>query len=65
VSVDSFVKNITFQQLTQEGLEGIAWAVQEMAEAEGLAAHGRAVEVRVRVLPSPCPLPEGEGSRED
>lgn len=47
VSVDSFVKKITFQQLTQEGLARIGKAVVVMAEAEGLTAHARAVSVRM------------------
>jgi histidinol dehydrogenase len=46
VSVDSFVKKITYQKLTREGLEGIAETVIQMAEAEGLQAHARAVRVR-------------------
>lgn len=48
VSVDSFVKKITYQKLTQEGLANIADTVTVMAEAEGLAAHARAVYVRTR-----------------
>ena len=48
VSVDSFVKKITFQQLSQEGLLNIAATVEEMAEAEGLKAHAEAVRVRRR-----------------
>ena len=47
VSVDSFVKKITFQQLTKEGLQAISDPVQRMAEAEGLAAHARAVGIRL------------------
>lgn len=50
VSVDSFVKKITFQQLTPEGLETIGPAVMEMARAEGLEAHARAVSVRLDTL---------------
>jgi histidinol dehydrogenase len=46
VSVDSFVKKITFQKLTKEGLSGIAQTVITMAEAEGLGAHAAAVRVR-------------------
>jgi histidinol dehydrogenase len=46
VSVDSFVKKITFQKLTEEGLKNIAKTVELMAEAEGLIAHARAVSVR-------------------
>ena len=47
VSVDSFVKKITYQKLTKEGLEGIAQTVIEMAEAEGLQAHAQSVRVRI------------------
>jgi len=47
VSVDSFVKKITFQQLTREGIRSIGPAVVEMAEAEGLRAHANAVRVRM------------------
>ncbi|HEY8388753.1 MAG TPA: histidinol dehydrogenase [Parasegetibacter sp.] len=46
VSVDSFVKKITFQQLTQEGLQNISTTVERMAQAEGLDAHARAVKLR-------------------
>ena len=48
VSVDSFVKKITWQQLTKEGLIQIADAVQTMAKAEGLDAHARAVSLRLQ-----------------
>jgi histidinol dehydrogenase len=48
VSVDSFVKKITFQQLTKEGLTAIAKTVETMAEAEGLRAHAEAVRVRLK-----------------
>lgn len=47
VSVDSFVKKITFQQLTKEGIRQIGRAVELMAEAEGLEAHANAVRVRM------------------
>jgi histidinol dehydrogenase len=47
VSVDSFVKKITFQQLTQEGINRIGRTVELMAEAEGLEAHANAVRVRM------------------
>lgn len=48
VSVDSFVKKITFQKLTREGLLSIAGTVEIMAEAEGLSAHARAVTIRTK-----------------
>lgn len=48
VSVDSFLRKITFQQLTREGLISIAPAVIRMAEEEGLAAHAEAVSKRIQ-----------------
>jgi histidinol dehydrogenase len=50
VSVDSFVKKITFQQLTKEGLNNIGNTVMQMALAEGLDAHKNAVEIRLRKI---------------
>ncbi len=47
VSVDSFVKKITFQKLTREGLQAIGSTVELMAEAEGLQAHANAVAIRL------------------
>ncbi|HEV3325267.1 MAG TPA: histidinol dehydrogenase, partial [Puia sp.] len=58
VSVDSFVKKITFQQLTREGLAGIGTAVMRMAEAEGLEAHARAVGIRLEGVGSGGIRPE-------
>ena len=52
VSIDSFVKKITFQQLTERGLTNIAPTVIEMANAEGLQAHSKAVELRVEWIKS-------------
>ncbi len=52
VSVDSFVKKITFQQLTERGLINIGQAVMEMANAESLDAHGNAVAVRLNDIKS-------------
>lgn len=48
VSVDSFVKKITFQTLSQDGLKAIGNAVITLAEAEGLTAHAEAVRVRLK-----------------
>lgn len=47
VSLDSFYKKITFQQLTKEGLKSLSETVIMMAEAEGLQAHSNAVKVRM------------------
>ncbi|MCX6316800.1 MAG: histidinol dehydrogenase [Bacteroidetes bacterium] len=49
VSVDSFVKKVTYQQLTEEGLQRIGGTVMTMAAAEGLEAHRRAVEIRLHL----------------
>lgn len=48
VSLDSFVKKITFQKLTKEGLKNIGNPVEIMAAAEGLDAHKNAVSVRLK-----------------
>jgi histidinol dehydrogenase len=48
VSVDSFVKKITYQKLTREGLQNIGPAVVLMAEAEGLEGHAAAVRKRLQ-----------------
>jgi histidinol dehydrogenase len=50
VSVDSFVKKITFQQLSQQGLQNIGSTVEIMAAAEGLDAHKQAVTIRLNTL---------------
>lgn len=46
VSLDSFVRKITYQKLSREGLGKIASTVEIMAAAEGLEAHKKAVTVR-------------------
>jgi histidinol dehydrogenase len=48
VSLDSFVKKITFQQISKNGIQQIGSAIQEMAAAEGLDAHKNAVTVRLK-----------------
>lgn len=48
VSVDSFVKKITVQKLSKEGLHHIGKAVETMAAAEGLEAHKNAVSLRMK-----------------
>lgn len=47
VSVDSFVKKITFQQISQDGIQQIGKTIITMAEAEGLDAHANAVKIRL------------------
>lgn len=48
VSLDSFVKKVTFQQLSKEGIKNIGNAVELMAAAEGLDAHKNAVSIRLK-----------------
>lgn len=50
VSVDSFVKKITFQKISKEGLVNIGKTVELMAEAEGLDAHKNAITIRLNTL---------------
>ncbi len=50
VSVDSFVKKITFQQLTKEGLKALGPTVEVLAAAEGLEGHKNAVSVRLKEI---------------
>ncbi len=47
VSIDSFVKKITFQKVSKQGLENIGPAIEIMAEAEELMAHKNAVSIRL------------------
>jgi len=47
VNLDSFRKRITFQKADRKALEDIGSATMEMAKAEGLEAHRKAVEVRL------------------
>lgn len=46
VNIDSFMRKITYQELSREGLDGIASTIVTMAEAEGLDAHAMAVKIR-------------------
>ena len=50
VSLDSFVKKITVQHITPEGLRNLGPTVEIMAEAESLHAHKRAVSLRLSSL---------------
>ncbi len=50
VSLESFMKYITFQKLTREGLKNLGPIVEEMAEAEELIGHKMAIRVRLEDL---------------
>ena len=48
VNLDSYNRKITFQHITEEGIQSIGRTVELMAEAEGLDAHKNAMTVRMR-----------------
>lgn len=48
VNLDSFLKSMTFQKITAEGIQNIGPAIELMAEAEGLQAHKNAVTLRLQ-----------------
>lgn len=50
VNLDSFMKSMTFQKITQKGIQNIGKAIELMAEAEGLQAHKNAVTLRLKSL---------------
>jgi histidinol dehydrogenase len=50
VSMDSFVKKITFQKLTADGVRNLGNAVELMAEAESLQAHKNAISIRLAAI---------------
>ncbi|MCC9019992.1 histidinol dehydrogenase [Flavobacterium lipolyticum] len=50
VNLDSFVKSMTFQKISKEGIQKIGSAIEIMAEAEGLQAHKNAVTLRLKSL---------------
>lgn len=50
VSLDSFVKKVTFQKLSKQGIQNIGPAIELMAKAEELFAHKNAVTLRLKQL---------------
>lgn len=50
VSLDSFVKKITFQKLTSQGIQNLGPTIEIMAAAEQLEAHKNAVSIRLKKL---------------
>lgn len=53
VSLDSFVKKVTFQMISEDGLRNVGPTVEVMADAEGLLAHKKAVSYRLAALGEP------------
>jgi histidinol dehydrogenase len=50
VSLESFMKYITFQKATEDGIRNLGPTIEYMAEAENLEAHKRAVSIRLAQL---------------
>ena len=50
VSIDSFIKKITFQHISDEGIKNLGPSVEILASLEGLQAHKNAVSVRIKSL---------------
>ncbi|WP_062054844.1 histidinol dehydrogenase [Aquimarina longa] len=50
VNLDSFMKSMTFQKISEQGIQNIGKAIELMAEAEGLQAHKNAVTLRLESL---------------
>ena len=50
VTLDSFTKSITFQEINKEGIQIIGKSIELMAAAEGLEAHKNAVSIRLKDL---------------
>ncbi len=50
VNLDSFMKSMTFQEISKTGIQNIGNAIELMAEAEGLQAHKNAVTLRLKSL---------------
>eukprot|EP01137_Pigoraptor_chileana_P012592 Opistho-2@65135 len=48
VSVDTFLKKITFQHISAKGIQNIGNTVEVLAEAEGLQAHKNAISIRLK-----------------
>jgi histidinol dehydrogenase len=53
VSLESFIRYITFQKLTEDGLKALGPVVEKMAEAEQLTGHKQAVSIRLKALTNP------------
>lgn len=52
VNLDSFLKSMTFQKISEKGIQNIGKTIEIMAEAEGLTAHKNAVTLRLKSLKS-------------
>jgi histidinol dehydrogenase len=54
IGLESFMKRISYQEISEDGLTNLGPAIQVMAEEEGLMAHSIAVEIRLKKLTENC-----------
>jgi len=50
INLDSFMKSMTFQKISKEGIKNIGKSIELMATAEGLQAHKNAVSLRLKSI---------------
>ena len=50
VNLDSFMKSMTFQKISEKGIQNIGKAIEIMADKEGLQAHKNAVTLRLKAI---------------
>ena len=50
INLDSFMKSMSFQKITEEGIKNIGRSIELMANAEGLQAHKNAVTLRLKSI---------------
>ena len=48
VNLDSFIRKITYQEITQDGIRSLGKTIVTMAQAEGLEAHANAAIIRMQ-----------------
>ncbi|MEO9870306.1 histidinol dehydrogenase [Ekhidna sp.] len=65
VSLDSFVKKITFQKLNEQGIQNLGPAIEKMAAAEQLEAHKNAVSLRLEKIKNLPPTHSKGGVRDE
>ncbi|MDA3879992.1 MAG: histidinol dehydrogenase, partial [Prolixibacteraceae bacterium] len=53
VNLDSFIRKITFQEISKEGIQSLGPVIEQMAEAESLFAHKNAATLRMHTPQPP------------
>lgn len=64
VNLDSFMKSITFQKISEDGIKGLGKTIEVMAATEGLQAHKNAVTLRLKELEN-SPFERGKSAKAD